>query len=50
VIPLAEAKEVYDAARWPKRLIVVPEASHGLLNIDGPSYLGGLIQFLVNLE
>ena len=48
VVPVAQAYEVYAAARPPKRLIVVPEAAHGVSAADDPTYLDGLITFLTD--
>ena len=48
VVPISQAQEVYDAARPPKRLIVAPNAGHGVTSEDDPAYLDRLISFLVS--
>jgi fermentation-respiration switch protein FrsA (DUF1100 family) len=48
VVPLAQAKQVYDAAPGPrKRLIEVPTADHGLMGVPPESYLDALASFLI---
>lgn len=47
VVPLAQAKQVYDAAGPPKRFIEVPTADHGLMGVPPESYLHALTSFLV---
>jgi fermentation-respiration switch protein FrsA (DUF1100 family) len=48
VVPISQAQEVYDAARPPKRLIVAPQAGHGVTSEDDPAHLDRLISFLVS--
>lgn len=47
-VPLVQARELHEAARPPKRLIVVPGAAHGLPVGDGRRYLDQLARFLVD--
>jgi pimeloyl-ACP methyl ester carboxylesterase len=48
VVPLAEARKVYDAAPGRrKRFIEVPTADHGLMGVPPESYLDALTSFLV---
>jgi pimeloyl-ACP methyl ester carboxylesterase len=48
VVPLAQARQVYDAAGPPKRFIEVPTADHGLMGVPPESYLDSLVSFLVD--
>jgi pimeloyl-ACP methyl ester carboxylesterase len=48
VVPLTEAKAVYNAARSPKRLLVIPNARHGFDGARRETFLEGLISFLIN--
>jgi uncharacterized protein len=48
VVPMTDAQAVYDAARPPKRLIVVPEGGHGFDAVDHAIFLEPMISFFVN--
>ena len=49
LVPLAHAQEVYDAARPPKRFIVVPVATHGLGDPESlSSYLDAPASFVTH--
>jgi pimeloyl-ACP methyl ester carboxylesterase len=50
VVRLDQAKQVYDAARQPKRFIVVPVAGHGLLNARPDEYLPALGSFFLDAK
>ncbi|MDI1287494.1 MAG: alpha/beta fold hydrolase [Reyranella sp.] len=47
-VPIEQAWELYDAARPPKRLIVVPGGAHGLPTSEGRRYLSELASFFIN--
>jgi pimeloyl-ACP methyl ester carboxylesterase len=48
VVPLAHAQEVYDAARPPKRLLVVPGTGHGFDDASRSIYLEEMAAFFTN--
>lgn len=47
-VPFEQARELYDAARPPKRLIVIPGGAHGLPASGGRRYLAELASFFIN--
>ncbi len=47
-VPLAQARALHDAARPPKRLVVVPGAAHGLPVADGRRYLDEVAAFFID--
>lgn len=48
VVPYDHSPAIYDAARQPKRLIVVPGAGHGRPVSDGCRYLIEVARFFLN--
>ena len=48
VVPLVDAQEVYDAARPPKRFVIVPGGGHGFDAVDHAIFLEPMIAFFVN--
>lgn len=48
VVPIEQSRAIYDAARQPKRLIVVRGAGHGRPVSDGGRYLVELARFFLN--
>ena len=47
-VPLAQARMLHEAARPPKRLVVVPGAAHGLPVADGRRYLDEVALFFID--
>ena len=47
IIPVEQGRALYEAAREPKRLLIVPRAGHNnLVATGGDAYLDGLAQFI----
>jgi uncharacterized protein len=46
VIPVDQGRKLYEAAREPKRLIIVPGGSHNLFGGGGSGYLGQIVDFI----
>ncbi len=46
-VPSAQARAIYEAARPPKRLLIVPGAGHGLPVSDDRRYLREVAQFFI---
>lgn len=50
IVQVDEALQVYKAAHQPKRLIVVPTADHGLLDVGPDEYLPALASFILSAK
>lgn len=48
VVPLGQAREIYDAAPWPKRFIVLPEGGHGFEGENRAVLLDAMMSFILN--
>lgn len=48
LVPFEQARALYDAARPPKRLVVIQDATHGLPVSDGRPYLDALARFFID--
>jgi fermentation-respiration switch protein FrsA (DUF1100 family) len=46
VIPIEQGRKLYEAAREPKRLIIVPDGDHNLFGSGGNDYLEKIIEFI----
>jgi len=46
LIPVAQGRALYEAAREPKRLLIVPQANHDLPSSGGSAYLDSVADFL----
>jgi pimeloyl-ACP methyl ester carboxylesterase len=47
VVPLAQARRVYDGAPSPKRFMIVPDGDHGLMNVGPEAFLPALAGFFL---
>ena len=51
VVPMAQGRRLYEAAREPKRWLAVPNADHGdVSTMGGELYLNTLEEFLASLK